>query len=115
MVGFPKWVAEEVSKAEFAYVGTVRYTGYPLDIDLVNRRMDVQFYERLPDGRYIATLDVPDAALLNGVERGEIYIFSVRVYEAPLSEKLKRFLGDEYNVSIEKIYRFELESLEKMG
>ncbi len=114
MVGLPKWVAEEIAKAEFTYVGTVKYTGFPLDIDLANRMVDVQFYDRLPDGRYIATLDVPDAALLNGVEKAEIYIFNIKVYEAPLSEKLKKFLSDKYNVFIEKIYRFELESLEKM-
>jgi len=114
LVGLPKWVAEEISRAEFIYVGTVKYTGYPLDIDSANRKVDVQFYDRLPDGRYIATLDVLDAALLNGVEKGQIYIFSIKVYEAPLSEKLMKFLSEEYSVSIEKIYRFELESLEKM-
>jgi len=74
----------------------------------------VQFYDRLPDGRYIATLDVSDAALLNGVEKAEIYLFSIKIYEAPLSEKLKKFLSDEYSISLEKIYRFELGSLEKM-
>ncbi len=114
VAGFPKWVAEEISKAEFTYVGTVKYTGYPLDIDLANRRIDVQFYDRLPDGRYIATLDVPDAALLNDVEKAEIYLFSIKIYEAPLSEKLKKFLSDEYSINLEKIYRFELESVEKM-
>ena len=114
MASFPRWVAEEISRVEFTYLDTVNYTGFPLDIDSANRRVDVQFYEKLPDGRYIATLDVPDAALLNGVEKGQIYIFTIKVYEAPLSEKLKKFLSDEYGVSIEKICKFELESLEKM-
>jgi len=114
VVGFPSWVAEEISRAEFTYLGTVNYTGFPLDIDSANRRVDVQFYEKLPDGRHIAALDVPDASLLDGVEKGQIYIFTIKVYEAPLSEKLKKFLSDKYGVSIEKIYKFELESLEKM-
>jgi hypothetical protein len=48
------------------------------------------------------------------VEKGQIYIFTINVYEAPLSEKLKKILSDEYGASIEKIYSFELESLEKM-
>jgi hypothetical protein len=114
VVGFPRWVAEEISRAEFTYLGTVNYTGFPLDIDSADRRVDVQLYERLPDGRYIAALDVPDASLLNSVEKGQIYIFTINVYEAPLSEKLKKILSDEYGASIEKIYSFELESLEKM-
>jgi len=114
VAGLPKWVAEEVSKANFTLVGTVKYTGYPLDIDTANRRIDVQFYDRLPDGRYIATLEVPDASMLNSVERAEIYIFTIKVHEAPLSEKLKKFLNDEYGVSMDKMYRFELESLERM-
>jgi hypothetical protein len=72
-------------------------------------------YTRGPqDGRYIATLDVLDTALLNDVEKGQIYIFTIKVYEAPLSEKLKKFLSDEYGVSIKKIYKSELDSLEKM-
>lgn len=74
----------------------------------------MQFYDRLPDSRYIATLDVPDAAMLDRVVKAEIYIFSIKFYEAPLGEKLKKFLSDEYKVAIDKIYRFELESLEKM-
>ena len=114
MVGFPRWVAEEISRVEFTYLDTVNYTGFPLDIDSADRRVDVQLYERLPDGRYIAALDVPDASLLNSVEKGQIYIFTINVYEAPLSEKLKKILSDEYGASIEKIYSFELESLEKM-
>ena len=114
MVGFPKWVVEEISRVEFTYVGTLKYTGYPLDIDVANRRIDVQFYDRLPDGRYIASLDVPDPNLLNSIDKAEIYIFGIKLYEAPLSEKLKKFLSEEYSISFEKIYKFELESLEKM-
>jgi len=114
VVGFPSWVAEEISRAEFTYLGTVKYTGFPLDIDSANRRVDVQLYERPPDGRYIAALDVLDTALLNDVEKGQIYIFTIKVYEALLSEKLKKFLSDEYGVSINKIYKSELDSLEKM-
>jgi len=114
MVGFPKWVAEEVSKANFTPLGTVSYTGYPLDVDSVRKRIDVQFYDRLPDGRYIASLEVPDVSMLNGVEKAELYIFTIKVYEAPLSEKLKKFLNDEYGVSMDKMHRFELESLERM-
>lgn len=115
MPGFPKWAAEEIAKADFTYMGTARYTGYPLDIDSGNRRLDVQFYDRLPDGRFIATLDVPDAKMLRGVEKAEIYTFSIRVYAADLSDRLKKFLSEEYGVSIDKMYRFEVESVERMS
>ncbi|MEM1994595.1 MAG: hypothetical protein QXW32_03850 [Nitrososphaerales archaeon] len=114
MAVFPKWAAEEISKANFTYVETVKYSGYPLDIDSEKKRVDVQFYDRLPDGRYIATLDVPDAKLLDGVEKAEVYIFSVKVYEASLSDRLKKLLSEEYGVSIDKMYKFELESIERM-
>ncbi len=114
MFDFPKWAAEEISKADFKYVGTVKYTGYPLDIDSEKKRVDVQFYDRLPDGRYIATLDVPDANLLNGVKKAEIYMFSIKVYEASLSDKLKKFLSEKYGVFINKMCRFELESIGRM-
>lgn len=114
MTGFPKWAAEEISKANFTYVETVKYTGFPLDIDSENKRVDVQFYDKLPDGRYIATLDVPNANLLDGVEKAEIYIFTIKVYVANLSDRLQKFLSEEYGVHMDKMYRFELEAIERM-
>ncbi len=112
---FPKWVAEEILRARFAYVDTMRYAGYPLEIDKADRRIDVQFYDRLPDGRYIATLDASEPTVLDGIERAEIYLFSIKVYIAELSGKAAKYIREEYGVSIDKIYRFELVSAEKMG
>lgn len=112
--GFPKWAAEEISKANFEFAGNHSYSGYPLEIDRKNGNMDVQFYERLPQDRYIVTLAVPDKAVLDEVELGQIYKFEFKVYEAKLSEGLVSLLREKYQVSMNVIHRFELISVEKI-
>ena len=111
---FPRWAAEEIAKASWSYLDTWRYTGYILDIDVKGGRIDVQFYDRLPEGRYIATLDV-DSNLLKDLVKGEAYMFEFRVFRAGLSSRLIEFLKKEYSLDMDAIYRFELLSAERLG
>ena len=56
----PKWVAEEIRNAKFGEEEEWSGSGYILDINKDEKKIDVQFYEKLPEGRYIATLDLPE-------------------------------------------------------
>lgn len=106
--GFPRWAAQEIASAAWQYHDTWEGSGYILDLYRAERRVDVQFYERLPEGRYIATLDVPQGVDLNGLLIGKPYLFQFRVYRAALSERLRSFLGSRYSVAMDALYRFEL-------
>lgn len=112
---FPRRIAEEISKANFEYKGSSKYSGYPLEIDRKNGSMDIQFYEKLPQGRYIVTLETPDKSLLNGMELGQIYMFEFKVYEAKLSKELVSLLREKYQVFMNTINKFELVSVERIG
>jgi hypothetical protein len=110
----PKWVTQEIQNAQFKDYEVWSGSGYILDINKNDRRIDAQFYEKLPEGRYIATLEVPKEVDMESFELAVVYMFKFKAYKATLSEKVVTFLKEKYAIEMDNIYRFELESLEKL-
>lgn len=111
----PKWAEDEINSitdSSFKQVETWEGTGYFLDIDEKNRRADVQFYEKLPVGKHIVTLDMPKSIKIDDLMKGFVYGYKVKVLKAPLSDKLVTFLKENLNIDMDGIYKFELESLQ---
>ncbi|MBI2183727.1 MAG: hypothetical protein HYU39_02080 [Thaumarchaeota archaeon] len=111
---FPTWAAKEIAEANWSPEGTWKGSGYILDINELKKQIDVQFYEELPDGRYIATLDLPIGFKIADLEKAVVYSFEIKIFAAQLSTKLSELLSKEYSVSISKIYRFEMVSVERL-
>ena len=110
---FPKWAVEEISGSEMLPQGSVKASGYVLDKDAKSNKVDVQFYDQLPDGRYIATLESPRHPIEN-LEFAVTYLFEVKVFKATLSKKLVDFLAEQYEMKMDSIHKFELASAEKV-
>ncbi len=110
----PKWVAQEIQNAQFKEFEEWAGSGYLLDINKNDRKIDAQFYEKLPEGRYIATLEVPKDVDMEKMELATVYMFKFRAYKATLSEKVISFLKEKYSVQMDNIFRFELVSFEKL-
>jgi hypothetical protein len=110
----PKWVTQEIQNAQFKESEEWTGSGYLLDINKNDRKVDVQFYEKLPEGRYIATLEVPNDVDMEKMELAVVYMFKFKAYKAILSEKVVSFLKEKYAVQMDNIFRFELMSLEKL-
>jgi hypothetical protein len=110
----PKWVAQEIQNAQFDESEEWEGSGYILDINKNDRKIDVQFYEKLPEGRYIATLEVPKETEMESLELAKVYLFKFKAFKATLSEKVVTFLKEKYSLQMDNIYRFELLSLEKL-
>jgi hypothetical protein len=110
----PKWVTQEIQNAQFKDFEEWEGSGYILDISKGDRRIDVQFYEKLPEGRYIATLEVPKEIDMESFELAKVYLFKIKAFKALLSPKVVGFLKEKYSLQMENIYRFELSSLEKL-
>jgi len=111
----PKWAEDEINSitdSSFKQVETWEGTGYFLDIDEKNRKADVQFYEKLPVGKHIITIDIPKSIKIDDLMKGFVYGYKVKVLKAPLSKKLVTFLKENLNLDMDGIYRFELESLQ---
>ena len=111
---FPKWLMEEIQHVSFKDPEEWAGSGYILDINKNERKIDVQFYEKIPAGRYIATLEIPDRLSMDSFEQAVVYMFKLKAFESSLSEKARSFLKEQYGIEMSNIYRFELESAEKL-
>lgn len=113
--GIPGWVSEEIQGAEFGRPSEVRKTGYILEIYEADRRMEVQLYDPVEDGRHIVEMAVPGGVEMGGMERGVVYEFVFEQAAAPLSRRVAEYLSSEQGLEMDAIYRFELKSLEPLG
>ena len=114
---FPTWLAEEISSVKMKKLETLDLTGYVLDINKKDNKADVQFYEQLPDGRQIATLTIGEKKILKDLEQKHNksidvpqFSFKIIVNKASLSDKAKDYLNENYSVTLDNLYSFELES-----
>ena len=110
----PDWVATEIKDASLNYIDDWQYSGYVLSTNKKESILDAQFYDALPDGRHIATLELPESIKTDSFINGDEYIFSFKAYKSSLSEKVTKYLNDEYSLSMKDIYRFELISSERI-
>ncbi len=107
---FPKWLAEEISSVKFKKLETLDFTGYLLDINTKENKIDVQFNEQLPDGRYITTLVLENIKLLKDLKLATDYTFKIIVNKASLSTNAKDYLNENYSVALDNLFSFELKS-----
>ncbi len=112
--GLPKWVAEEIKTAKFGKPEEWEGSGYILEANKEQQKVDVQFYEKLPEGRYIATLELPDKFNADSLELGLVYLFKFNTFKAVLPEKVTKFLKEKFDLVMDSIYRFELVSAERL-
>lgn len=110
----PKWVADEIKNAQFEVGEEWEGSGYILDINKQEKKIDVQFYEKLPEGRYIATIDLPPSIDPETLELATVYMFKFKALKAPLNKKVVDFLKEKFSLDMQSIYKFELVSIVKL-
>jgi hypothetical protein len=110
----PKWVAEEIKNAKFENEEEWAGSGYVLDVSKSDKKVDVQFYEKLPEGRYIATIELPAEFNTDSLELALVYMFKFKAFKASLNPKVVAFIKEKFNFEMDSIYRFELLSAEKL-
>ena len=108
----PKWVAEEITNAKWEALDSFKASGYFLDVNSKDKTADVQLYDPSPEGRYILNVDVPGSITIDALKRGEVYSFEVKTFKSVLSDKVKKFLAEEYQVTMEDIFRYEIVTAE---
>ncbi len=115
MSELPKWAEDElnsITENSFKVIDRWEGSGYFLDIDERNRKADIQFYEKLPIGKHIITIDIPSSIDISKFMKGFVYLYKVDVLKAEISDKLQKYLKDTFNVDMDGVYRFALASLE---
>ena len=111
----PKWAEDEIKSVNFEDPETVSRTGYILDINERDFKVDIQVYEPLPDGRTIVEgLEVPTDMKISEFMKGFVYEFKIKMYEGKLSSELTDLLKSKYALDMDTLYRFEMENLQML-
>ncbi|MFN4337041.1 MAG: hypothetical protein ACK4FV_05625 [Candidatus Nitrosocaldus sp.] len=117
MSELPKWAEDEINSitdSSFRLEDEWEGTGYFLDIDYNARLVDINFYERLPNGKHIVTARVNDLLRMDEFRKGIVYTYRLKVLKASISDRLVEYLRKNFNLNIDGVYRFELHSLEPL-
>ncbi len=113
--GLPKWAENEIKSAQFGEPEIMTRTGYILEIYEKDRRLDIQVYEPMPDGRVIIEgISLPKDVKINDLMKGFVYEFKINVYTAPLGEKVIELLKAKFNLEMGAIFNFEIKELALM-
>lgn len=111
----PEWAENEIRTVEFNQSEKIKRTGYILSIYEKERKLDIQLYEALPDGRIIVEgIDVPNSIIMDELQKAVVYEFEISMHVGFFSKELIELLKTKYNLDMEKIYRFELDALQLM-
>ncbi len=117
MSELPKWAEDEINSitdSSFKIEGEWEGTGYFLDIDGKERLVDINFYEKLPNGKHIITARVSNALNMDEFRKGIVYTYRLRILKASISDRLAEYLRKNFNLNMDGVYRFELYSLEPL-
>jgi hypothetical protein len=113
--GLPKWAEDEIKSAQFGEPEIMTRTGYILEIYEKDRRLDIQVYEPMPDGRVIIEgISLPKEVKINDLVKGFVYEFKIDVYTAPLGDKVIEILKTKFNLDMRAIFNFEIKELSLM-
>lgn len=113
--GLPAWADNELKNAVFKPLETINRTGYFLDINEQNKKADIQLYESLPDGRTIVEeIEITDNIKVSDLMKGFVYEYKIKISKAKLSDQLSELLKTRYQIDMEEIFKFDLESAQMM-
>ena len=113
--GLPDWADNELKNAIFQPLDTINRTGYFLDINEQNNKADIQLYESLPDGRTIVEeIEISNDVKTSELMKGFVYEYKIKISKARLSDQLCELLKARYQIDMEEIFKFDLESAQMM-
>jgi hypothetical protein len=94
----------------------INRTGYFLDINEQKKKADIQLYESLPDGRtIIEEIEISDKSNISEFMKGFVYEYNIKISKAGLSEQLSELLKTKYQLDMNEIYKFGLETAQMMN
>ena len=73
----PDWVMDDIRNAKFAKPESLTRTGYILEVYEEDKKIDVQLYESVEDGRHIVTLDLPKN--ISSISQNSLLLLTVMV------------------------------------
>ena len=103
----PEEIDTELKSPNFGKPKPHTASGYFLDIDDKNNKVDIQVYEPIAGTTILEGLSLSKGVNLNDLEKGVICEFKLDELKAPLSKKTVDYLKDQ-GITLNAIVQFEL-------
>ncbi len=103
----PEDIDNELKSPKFGKPKTHSNTGYILDINETDKKVDLQLYEPLSGTTILEGLDLSKKINLNDLEKGVACEFKLDELKAPLSKKTIEYLKEQ-GIALNTIIKFEL-------
>lgn len=103
----PEDIDSELKSPKFGKPKTHTNTGYFLDVNEKEKKVDIQLYEPMSGTTILEGLQISNKVNLNDIEKGVICEFQLDELIAPLSKKTVEYIKEQ-GITLDKIVQFEL-------
>ena len=106
----PEDVNKELESPKFGKPTEMTASGYVLDINEKDNKVDIQTYEPISGTTILEGLSVSKKIKLNDLEKGVVYQFELDELKALLSKKTIEYLKEQ-GIMMDAIIQFELKEV----
>ena len=103
----PEEIDAELKAPKFGKPKTHTATGYILEFNESDKKVDIQVYEPIAGTTILEGLNFSEKINLNDIEKGVVCEFQLEELKAPLSKKTVDYL-QEQGITLNEIIQFEL-------
>ena len=106
----PEDVNKELESPKFGKPSELTTSGYVLDINEKDSKVDIQTYEPISGSTILEGLSISKKINLNDLEKGVVCEFKLDELKAPLSKKTIEYLKEQ-GIIMDAIIQFELKEV----
>ena len=103
----PDDINAELTSPNFGKSKLLTNTGYVLDVNENDKKIDIQLYEPIAGTTILEGLDLSKNIKLNDLEKGIVCEFKLDELKAPLSKKTVEYLSEQ-GITLKELVRYEL-------
>ena len=106
----PDEINKELESPKFGKPTEITASGYVLDINEKDGKVDIQTYEPISGTTILEGLSISKKIKLNDLEKGTVYEFKLSELKAPLSKKTIEYLKEQ-GIMMNAIIKLELKEV----
>ena len=103
----PEDVNKELESPKFGKPKSMTQSGYVLDINEKDKKVDLQLYESVQGTTILEGLNLSKDVKLNDLEKGVVCEFKLNELKAKLSKKTVDYLAEQ-GINLKEIVQYEL-------
>ena len=106
----PEDIKKELDSPKFGKATELTASGYVLDINEKDNKVDIQTYEPISGTTILEGLSFSKKIKLNDLEKGVVCEFKLNELKAPLSKKTVEYLKEQ-GITLNEIIQYELKEM----